>query len=110
MTRFLKKLYLAATNAVHGSQTDFHVIYRVGQKVRPQTHDHNSAKPYPFTIFFTGRFIGKFAVNWLFKIPPLLAYVATLSCETLMSENKQLMVNLQVSVAIYVRCGRVVHN
>jgi len=27
-------------------------------------------------FFFTGRFLGKFAVNWLLKIPPLIAYVA----------------------------------
>jgi len=33
-----------------------------------------------FTIF-TGRFLGKFAVNWLLKFPTLLAYVATLLCE-----------------------------
>ena len=32
---------------------------------------------------FAGRYLGKFAVglNWLLKIPPLLAYAATLSCE-----------------------------
>jgi len=35
--------------------------------------------------FSTGRFPGKFAVNWLKAIPPLLAYVATLPCKTLMS-------------------------
>jgi len=33
----------------------------------------------------TGRFLSKFAVKWIFKIPPHLAYVATLPCETLMS-------------------------
>jgi len=32
----------------------------------------------------------KFAVKELLKIPPNLAYVATLPCETLMSENKRL--------------------
>jgi len=41
------------------------------------------------TIFFAGKFIGEFAVKWLFKIPLRLAYVATLLCETLMSENKR---------------------
>jgi len=30
----------------------------------------------------TGRFLGKFAVKWTLKIPPHLAYVATLPCET----------------------------
>jgi len=34
---------------------------------------------------FTGRFLGEFAVKWILKIPPHLAYVATLPCETLMS-------------------------
>jgi len=38
-------------------------------------------------FFFTGRFLGKFADKSLLKIPPNLAYVATLPCETLMSEN-----------------------
>jgi len=41
-----------------------------------------------FSKKFTGRFLGKFSVNWLLKIPPLLAFVATLPCETLMLENK----------------------
>jgi len=35
--------------------------------------------------FFNGRFLSKFAVNWILKIPPHLAYVAALPCETLMS-------------------------
>jgi len=35
-------------------------------------------------------------VNWLLQIPPHLAYVATLPCETLMSENKRLTINCQV--------------
>jgi len=40
-----------------------------------------------FTNFFTGRFFGKFAVKCILKIPLHLAYVATLPCETLMSEK-----------------------
>ena len=32
---------------------------------------------------FTGRFLGKFAVKWIFKIPPHLPYVVTLLCGTL---------------------------
>jgi len=32
---------------------------------------------------FTRRFLGKFAVKWISKIPPHLAYVATLPCETM---------------------------
>ena len=37
---------------------------------------------------FTGRFLGKFAVKWISKIPPHLAYVATLPCEKLMSAKQ----------------------
>ena len=37
---------------------------------------------------FTGRFLSKFAVKWVFKIAPHLAYVATLPCETLMSAKQ----------------------
>jgi len=40
-----------------------------------------------FSKFFTGRFCSKFAVEWLLKILPLLAYVATLPYETLVSEK-----------------------
>jgi len=36
-------------------------------------------------FFFTGRFLGKFAVKWISEIPPHLACVATLPYETLMS-------------------------
>jgi len=39
-------------------------------------------------ILFTGRFRGKFAVKWISKIPPHLASVATLLCETLMSAKQ----------------------
>jgi len=51
---------------------------------------------------FTGRLrlLGKFALHWLLKIPPLLAYVTTLPCETLMFIDK-----LQGSVTTYLRCG-----
>ena len=40
-----------------------------------------------FQNFFTGRFLGKFAINSLLKITPHLAYVGTLFCDTLMSEK-----------------------
>ena len=51
-------------------------------------------------FFFTGRFLGKFAVKQILKIPPQLAYVATLPCETLVSAQA---INdiLQGSVATY---------
>ena len=38
--------------------------------------------------FFTGIFLGKCVLKSLLKIPPHLAYVTTLSCETLISEKK----------------------
>ena len=41
----------------------------------------------PFSKVFTGRFPGKFAVNWLLTITPLRAYVATLPCQTFMSNT-----------------------
>jgi len=56
-------------------------------------------------IFFTGRFPNKFAVKCIFKIPPHLAYVATLPCETLMSAKQALNDKLKGSVAAYLRCG-----
>jgi len=49
-----------------------------------------------FSMFFTERFFGKFAVKWLLNIPPHRAYVATLPCETLMSENKRLTIKYKV--------------
>jgi len=51
-----------------------------------------------FTIytFFTGIFPSKFAVKWILKIPPPLAYVATLLCETLSKQNKPLTTNYEV--------------
>ena len=54
--------------------------------------------------------LGKVAVKWILKIPPHLAYVATLPCETLMSAKHALNDKLQGSVAAYLRCGGVVCN
>jgi len=51
-------------------------------------------------MFFTGRFLGKFAVKWLLKIAPHLAYVATLPCETLISAKQAVKDKLQGSVAV----------
>ena len=61
-------------------------------------------------IFLIGRFLVKFAVERILKIPPHLAYVATLPCETLMSAKQALNDKLQGSVAAYLRCGGVVNN
>jgi len=51
-------------------------------------------------IFFTGRFLGKFAVKCVLKIPTHLAYVATLPCKTLMSAKQAINDKLQRSVAV----------
>jgi len=54
-----------------------------------------------FNKFFTGRFLGKFAVKWMSKVPPHLAYVATLPCETLISAKQAINDKLHGSVATY---------
>ena len=59
---------------------------------------------------FTGRFIGKFAVKLILKIPAHLVYVATLPCETLMSAKQAVNDELQGSAATYLRRGGVVNN
>ena len=58
----------------------------------------------------TQPFPAKFVVKWIFKIPPHLAYVATLPCETLISAKQALNDKLQGSVATHLRCGGVVNN
>jgi len=63
-----------------------------------------------FKNFFTGRFFGKFAVKRISKIPPRLAYVATLLCESLMSAEQAINDKLQGSVATYLTYGGVVNN
>jgi len=59
---------------------------------------------------FTGRFLGKIAVKWILKIPPHLAYVATLPCETSISTKQALDDKLQGTVAAYLRCSGIVNN
>ena len=73
------------------------------RKARPQTRDHNS-------VNFTGKFLGKFAVKWILKIPSHIFCVATLPCETLMSAKQAINDKLQGSVAAYLRCSDVVNN
>jgi len=46
----------------------------------------------------------------ILNIPPHLAYVATLPCETLMLAKQAINDKLQGSVATYFRCGGVVNN
>ena len=67
------------------------------------------SNPDRFTLF-AGRFLSKFAVKWTLKIPPHLAYVATIPCETLMSTKQAINDKLQGRVAIYLRCGEVFSN
>jgi len=65
-----------------------------------------------FTKLFIGKFLSKFAVIWLSKIPPFLAYVGTLPCENIRPNVRKLAINdkLQCSVATYLRCDGVVNN
>ena len=63
-----------------------------------------------FTIFFTARFLRKFAVKCILNIPPHLAYVATLHCGTLMSAKQDTNDKLQCNVTTYLRCEGVVNN
>ena len=51
-----------------------------------------------------------FAVKWISKVPPHLAYIATLPYETLMSAKQAVNDKLQGSVTTYLRCGGVVNN
>jgi len=48
-------------------------------------------------------------LNGLLKIPPHIAYVATLPCETLTAAKQAIGDTLQCSVATYFRCGGAVN-
>ena len=72
-------------------------IYRVGQKRGYRHMTVIVSIPNRFMTFFTGRFLGKFAIKWISKIPSHLAYVATLPCETKRAINDK----LQGTVAKY---------
>ena len=77
----------------------------MGQKVGTQTHDHNSVKSELIKKeFFTGKFLGKFVVKWILKLPSHLAYVATVPCETLMSAKQAINDKLQRSVKVQWGC------
>ena len=54
---------------------------------------------------FIRRFLGKFVVKWVLKIPSHHAYVATLPCETLMSAKQAINDKLQGSVIFKVWWG-----
>jgi len=46
---------------------------------------------------------------YILKIPPHVACVATLPCETLLSAKQAINDKLQGSVATYIRCGGTVN-
>jgi len=88
------------------------MIYRVGQNKwghRLTTIILSNLNRFK-KVFFTGRFLGKFAVKCILKIPSHLAYVATLPCETSMSAKQAINNKLQGSVAAYLRCVGIVNN
>ena len=51
--------------------------------------------------FLTGKFLGEFAVRWLLKISPLLAYVATLPCENISVRKQTINDKLQSIILMY---------
>jgi len=67
----------------------------MGLKNCKQTHGHNSVKSCPIFKILS-LILQKNCSKWVITIPPQLAYVATLNCETLMSENKRLTINYDV--------------
>ena len=83
----------------------------LAKKVKPQTRGHNSVKSQPiFNFFSTRRFLGKFAVKSLLKIPP---YPCICCHTTLWNINvKKQAINdlLQGCVATYLTRGNVVNN
>ena len=83
---------------------------RCAKKARQQTRDRNSVKSLTIAKKFSGRFLSKFALKWIWKIPPHLAYVAILPFETKVSAKQAINDKLQGSVATYLTCGGVVNN
>jgi len=79
-------------------------MYRVGPKKRGHRLmttillDLNLLKK----KILTGRFLSKFAIKCVLKIPNYLACAATLPCETLMWAKQALNDKLQGSVAAYI--------
>jgi len=87
-------------------------MYRVGEKRGHRLVAIILSNRHRFTIFLSLEDckFGKYAVKQIFKIPPNLASVATLPCETLMSAKQAINDKLRSSVAAYLRCGWVVNN
>ena len=63
-----------------------------------------------FKQFFTRKFLGKFGIKRILKLPPHIAYVATLPRETLMLAKQTINDKLQGSVTTYLKCDGVVNN
>ena len=55
------------------------------------------------------KFLDKFVVKRILKLPPHLAYAATLPHETLMSAKQAVNDKLQGSVATYLKCNGAVN-
>jgi len=98
-----------ASNSTSAKLCNDFALYREGQKRGHRLMTIILSILIRFKNVFTGRFLGKFAVKWISKIPMHLAYVATLPCETLMSAKQAINDKLEGSVATYLRCGGVVN-
>ena len=61
-------------------------------------------------LFFTEKFLGEFSVKCILNIPPHLACVATLPCDTLISAKQAINDRLSGSVATYLRCGGLIND
>ena len=71
---------------------------------------YNSVKSQPIYKKNPRKFLGKFIVKWILKLPAhLVWWVATLPCETLMSAKQAINDKQQGSVATYIRCDGVVN-
>ena len=90
--KFRQKLRAAAAKANGSTVTEYNTdgrtvwpiitaqVYRVGQKGGHRLMTIILSIPDRYENFFTGRFLGKFALKWISKIPPHLALHEMLSC------------------------------
>ena len=87
------------------------------QKRRHQIHASSCVNSQPIFEIFSLTFSSNFAAKFFIKDPPHLICIATLPCETLMSENERqsqtnAVINnkLQGTVVTYLRCGGISNN
>jgi len=85
-------------------------LCRVGQRGTTDSWPHLCQILTDLKKILTERFLGKFAVKRVLKIPQYFAYVATLPRETLMSAKQAINDKLLGSLATYLTCGKVVNN